>query len=68
MHILETSPKFTLLKTIVLIYFVEVILCRKSVHKLCYYMADFRPLLCILPRDIHPESAFFLSNLKLIFS
>jgi len=62
MHILETSPKLSLLKTltIVLLYCFQVLLCRESVHKLCYYLADFRPLLCIHPGDISPESAFFL--------
>jgi len=61
MDILETSPKFSLLKTatIVLLNFFEVILFRETVHKLCYYMGDFRPLLCIHPEDIHPKSAFF---------
>jgi len=63
MHILETSPKLSLLKTLQLLfcfifsesYFAE------SVHTLCYYLGDFRPLLCIHPGDIHHESAF-LSN------
>jgi len=61
MQILETSPKFSWLKTLQLLfcficpesYFAE------SVHKLCYYLGDLRPLLCIHLGDIHPESGFF---------
>jgi len=61
MQILETLPKFSLLKTLQLLYcfIFRVILFRESVHKLCSYLGDFRPLLCIHPGDIHPESAFF---------
>jgi len=55
MQILKTSPKFSWLKTLQLLF----ILCRESVYKLCYYLGDFRPLLCIHPGDIYPESVCF---------
>jgi len=59
-HILETSPKFSFLKTLQLFFcFIFSNFAERLFTYCVIILVMFKPILCIFPRDNRPESAFF---------